>query len=171
MPPTFRISKVEVLGLNEAIDWTREAEDTLNDPKDGLVQSTHAVAELWRANFVGEGSMHGRWQALADNTVRIRESLGFPGDHPILQRTGKLLQVGVEFFEKANTGDSASATGISASLSGSGSEVELSIAGRKVANQNGGGRLPARPFWVTATVHESAASEALQKWLEEKLDS
>jgi len=42
--------------------------------------------------FADEGDdVVGQWQDLADSTISIRQSAGFPGDHPINYRTGEML--------------------------------------------------------------------------------
>jgi hypothetical protein len=44
-----------------------------------------------RARFEMEGDdVSGPWAPLTDATVAIRESAGFPGDHPINVRTGEM---------------------------------------------------------------------------------
>lgn len=49
-----------------------------------------AVREGFAENFAGERAGTGKaWNPLAPSTVRERLRLGFPGEHPILVRTGK----------------------------------------------------------------------------------
>ena len=54
----------------------------------------HKIAEASRLgiawNFAHESAGGQLWPSLAPMTVGIRRSLGFAGEHPILQRTGRL---------------------------------------------------------------------------------
>lgn len=47
-----------------------------------------AVRHGFTVNFVGEGSGGGPWAELSPYTVAERLLLGYPGEHPILYRTG-----------------------------------------------------------------------------------
>jgi len=47
------------------------------------------LADIER-NFVTEGGLVGGWRPLAPSTVRGRIREGYGGEHPILQKTGKL---------------------------------------------------------------------------------
>lgn len=58
--------------------------------------------------FAYEGDRKsGSWPDLAPSTVRIREQLGFPGDHPINERTGQMLQFLYSSSEYHPTSDGA----------------------------------------------------------------
>jgi hypothetical protein len=54
----------------------------------GLAQAGLAYLGFARRRFQGEG--YGTWRPLAQVTVKEREWLGFPGEHPILKRLGVL---------------------------------------------------------------------------------
>lgn len=61
-----------------------------------------AVRQGFAENFAGERSGTGRaWNPLAPSTVRERVRLGFPGEHPILVRTGQYR----ESFLSRSAGD------------------------------------------------------------------
>lgn len=45
----------------------------------------------WAKNFTSEGGIYGAWAPLAAYTNDERESEGYPREHPILRRSGKLL--------------------------------------------------------------------------------
>lgn len=49
-----------------------------------------AIRQGYAENFSREGSAAGGWRALAEATVAERRRLGFPGEHPILRRSGAL---------------------------------------------------------------------------------
>jgi len=62
----------------------------LNNPKEPLEKSIKWLEKDTQENFKGEGKLYGGWKRLAARTVRERKALGYGGEHPILQRTGKL---------------------------------------------------------------------------------
>lgn len=44
----------------------------------------------FQSNFSAEGSLRGKWRALAPATIIDRQRRGFAGQHPVLVRTGTL---------------------------------------------------------------------------------
>jgi hypothetical protein len=57
--------------------------------------------------FANEGDdVVGQWKDLAGATISIRQSLGYPGDHPINQRTGEMLD-----YLDTNQGEISAAPG------------------------------------------------------------
>ncbi len=97
-----------------------------------------AIHLAFAENFDREGSGSGLWAALAERTVLERLELGYPGDHPILIRSGEYAD-----------------TWINQDAPGHGSEIEAEAATWRIAEGSndprapalefGGPRLPARP--------------------------
>lgn len=97
-----------------------------------------AIHVAFAENFDREGSAAGTWAALAERTVLERLELGYPGDHPILIRSGEYAD-----------------TWINQEAPGHGSEIEAEAATWRIAEGSddhrapalefGGPRLPARP--------------------------
>lgn len=81
-----------------------ETPDAVWDGIEGLMRlgnrETHKIAEAIRLgiawNFAHESAGGEPWASLAPMTVGIRRSLGFAGEHPILQRTRELKRSLVE---------------------------------------------------------------------------
>jgi phage gpG-like protein len=66
--------------------------DRLDDPSPAWPYVAQAARAAFADAFRSEGATTdaGAWPQLADATVAERRRLGFPPDHPILQRTGRL---------------------------------------------------------------------------------
>ena len=165
----IRIERVEITGMPQALEFLMHVVDVLEEPKEALEKSTHAVAEQWHRNFESEGAEYKRWRGLAGATQAERARLGYGASHPILRREGNLMTTAIEFFERSN-GGAASGEGISADLHIDGNEAVLHMKGRKAINQSGAGRVPARPFWYSEGKAARAARDATEAWLREKFD-
>ena len=165
----IRIERVEITGLPSALAFLLHVVNELEEPKEALEKSTHAVAEQWKHNYEAEGAEFRRWKGLSGRTVAERSRLGYGAEHPILVRDGALLSTAVEFFMHSNGGNK-SRDGVSADLAISGNEAVLHMRGRKVLNQEGAGRVPARPFWYSEGKAARAARDATEAWLKEKFD-
>ena len=147
----------------------------LQNRREGLVQATNKVAEVFDRNFTSEGSMVGGWAELAEKTKEIRREQGY-GPTPILIRYGALRAVVTQGFMQANgpgswarTDDYSDHT-TSARLRISRDTAVLEAHGWKVANQwghpNRSGRpVPARAFWFTTRPAMSAAKEGVVRWI------
>jgi len=92
------------------------------------------------ARFNSEGDdVSGEWAPLSSATVRIRESLGFPGEHPINRRTGELE----DFITQHRS--LVVAIGGGASLVAPGSQPTGELRDKLERAQQGDDRAPARP--------------------------
>lgn len=102
------------------------------------------MAANWAADIGGNGVA---WAALRPTTIAIRESMGFPGSHPILRRTGT-LQDSVAVFASARSvvvGSPAPVAGM-----------------HQTGYRNGARQVPARPLvGITAAGLQTAASTLL----------
>jgi hypothetical protein len=173
---------VQVRGLREVEKKLDDIFDRLQNPGDGLVRATNKVAEVWGKNFDEEGRAVGGWPELAEMTQSIRESQGFPPEHPILIRYGSLRAVAIEFFEEArregktSKGDNYSDETVRGSLDIDRNTATLTVGDSwKVANQWGhpnqrGQRpTPARPFWFVDRHSIAAAKEGVMDWIEDEV--
>lgn len=83
-----------VVDTNEADLMLSAAEQTLMGPSLRRYLDTEMATYMRKRisdRFASEGDdVTGPWAALQDATVSIRESKGFPGEHPINKRTGDL---------------------------------------------------------------------------------
>jgi hypothetical protein len=92
-----------------------------------------------------------------------------------MQRSGSLFDVAIAYFQSVDKHSSGRAstdpegTSTTATFDVNGSTAELHVSGKKVANQDGGGRLPPRPFWFTDGYAPQAAQQALVKWLQDNI--
>lgn len=83
---------LSVDGAQAAKLWARIVDDfeALDDPS---ASELDAVADALRLGFAGnfeqESADGDPWAALRPVTVQERIALGFPGEHPILERTGR----------------------------------------------------------------------------------
>lgn len=92
------------------------------------------------ARFTGEGDdVTGAWAPLSSSTVRIRENLGFPGEHPINRRTGELEDLLTEHRSLVV------AIGGGASLVAPGSQPTGELADKLRRAQAGDEKAPPRP--------------------------
>ena len=163
------IERVDITGMQEALDYLQSIEDTLKDPSEGLQKALNAVAAQWHSNFNSEGTQYKRWKQLSGRTQAERARLGYGPSGPILRREGTLLSVAIEQFERANgRSGSESGQGIQASYGIEGDTLTLQMSGPKSANQEGGQMLPARPFWYGEGKAALAARQATEAWLKEK---
>lgn len=71
--------------------------DALSQPPDEAIRSVQEVIRaVFAGNFARESGGDQKWAALAPRTVRERERLGYPGDHPILVRTDEYRRSFIE---------------------------------------------------------------------------
>jgi hypothetical protein len=143
-----------------------------NPDTSGMVRE---VAGVWAENFRGEGSMVGGWRELAESTQRLRESRGFPPDHPILVQTGTLRRVAIEYLLASSGPRSAFGPGVALSYTTGPLSAKLRVSGAKVDNQfrirdrRAGTSQPPRPFWFVNPQVNEAAARGLNKWLSDSL--
>jgi len=94
-----------------------------------------AIAE----NFSNESGDGGRWRALSPVTVRERQKRGFPGEHPILVQTGKLLD--------SLTNPNAAQHIDQVTVFSDGFAIDIGSSDERVPKlDQGEDRIPARPF-------------------------
>lgn len=171
---------IQVIGAHEAMARLNKITHGLEHPKEGLIRSTHKVADIFGKNFDEEGSAVGGWAELSEQTVAMREYQGYPGEHPILFRYGALRGMAVEFFQKtaggsSSAGDDYSNNVVQASLEVDDQRAVLSIGGSyKVLNQTGHpnarwGDNPARPFWFIDTDTIVGARDAMVDWIKDEV--
>jgi len=71
-------------------------------PEDKRRSVVSAVGMGFRENFETESAGGTPWQQLARSTVYERITLGFPGEHPILVRTGRYMRTWVDSSDPLN---------------------------------------------------------------------
>ena len=125
--------------------------EPLNDSADYMLDSIHA-------NFEVEGR-RAKWAPLAKFTVKDRLASGFPGEHPILQRTGRLkdsIQKRV-FRHIARVG------------TGLGYANILHYGGIKVSATGATVKIPARPFVMFQPEDPSIIAHIFSKYINNKM--
>jgi hypothetical protein len=167
--------EVRVKGLNEALEYTREVGHRLDNRRvGGMFKVLNKVGDVWMDNFRSEGSRVGKWPQLSDFTMDVREEQGFPGAHPILERSGALKSVTVGRMQNAKVGGPYSkGDGYGGPLTTSNikvgdSRMTINAHGWKVSNQYpipGKNGHPARPIWFVDRTVLYAAQSGLVDWL------
>lgn len=69
-------------------EFLQQADALSQPPADALRPLQQVIRATFAANFASESGDGQKWAALAPMTVREREKLGYPGEHPILVRSG-----------------------------------------------------------------------------------
>lgn len=93
------VATAESRNASELGDILRRMRQPDAEVSEGLGE---AVRQGFAENFAGERAGTGKaWNPLAPSTVRERLRLGFPGEHPILVRTGQYR----ESFLSRSAGD------------------------------------------------------------------
>lgn len=91
MPNYFKLSfKIEGIPELDRILMMKHKE--LSDFRKPLKKAGRMIKDDVRVNFMTEGMLVGGWKPLAPSTVKGRTREGYGGEHPILQRTGKLKE-------------------------------------------------------------------------------
>lgn len=93
-------------------------------------------------NFTSEGNSKGPWAPLAESTVESRIAEGYPGENPILIRTGEMLSY------LTGTPGVVHEEGDALQLDIPGSPADQKLATRVAVHQKGSdkNKTPARPF-------------------------
>lgn len=109
------------------------------------------LQERAEARFAAEGDdASGKWAALTDTTNKIRQSLGFPPEHPINVRTGELKRHVV-----GGKGD-VGIDGFGVTYAWPGGPVTPGIERKMIGAQLGGTRQPSRPV-AAVNITDAAA--------------
>ena len=82
--------RFSIEGIPELDRILYETYEKLSNFKEPLQKASDLILKDVEVNFLTEGSLAGGWRPLARSTVEGRLRGGFGGEHPILQRTGKL---------------------------------------------------------------------------------
>jgi hypothetical protein len=162
---------------------SKRAEETINlihkrlrsDINKGLVKSTRKAGEKYLENFESEGHKYKAWDPLAESTIRSRESLGFAGTSPILERSGHLKSVAIESMLKINGPYHVSKTDnyrglpveVAAEFKSTGDKGWITFHGRgwKFVHNDGSKDSPKRPFWYSDRTVAFAAADGLLDWV------
>jgi len=117
------------------------------------------------ARFASEGDRNsGPWAALSPITVRIRESMGFPGPHPINFMTGEMYRWAVS----QNGSLEITAGGAVVKYPADSPSGKLAT---KVAAAQFGGRGPARPIFAVGEEDAQVIALALEKKIRRQINS
>lgn len=127
----------------------------------GPIVRDHVIGEAYAVildAFESEGIGADRWHELAAYTVYERLRLGFPGEHPILVRTGALRASLTDetslALEERRAGDCSATIGTSDP--------------RFIWHQEGTPNMPARPMWpVEGSAYERAFLESIERLVAE----
>lgn len=171
---------IQVVGQQGVMARIGQFVHGLEHPKEGLIRSTHGVANVFARNYDEQGSAVGGWAALSERTLAMRQYQGFdPG--PILLRYGAFRDMAIAFFQKSTGGtdsasDSYSDNVTDASLVVDDERAVLSLGGSyKILNQfgysntNGSGDNPARPYWFINSDAIVGAREGMEDWLRDEV--
>lgn len=151
----------------------------LNNTDKALQLTTHAVAKYWQKNFRSEGALIGGWAALADATVENRLYQGYGGAHPIMIRSGGLMEMSTTFFATAD-GTSAQMMEVPydsrgiytmASVIYRHNQANLAVVGPQVFNHYPGikDNRPARPIWFVNRGVMLEAGKAIDSWVRDAI--
>lgn len=136
--------------------------------KKALSSVSDAIRDGFSENFQDEQSGDGdRWEPLAPKTISERKRLGYPGEHPILERSGEYRDT---FVSPSNpdhidelTGDS---TGFRINV-GSGSDKLFPLeTGGVVRIDDSYVFVPARPVVQLGSEQEIAIGQSLAKFFD-----
>lgn len=168
---------VKYSGIDRQIKRLLRAQDVIEDPR--LTPVVNAIADIWKVNFDGEGSLVGGWRQLTPMTQKLRQSRGFNPEHPILEQTGGLRQAAVEALSRTTSESlTVNADGAHMTYTSGKNRFQLTISGRKVANQfrnqsrrKGSARFssPPRRFWFVDPNVVKAAQNALIKGMMQEI--
>ena len=112
-----------------------------------------------RENFESESGDGQPWTQLARQTVEEREQQGYPGEHPILIRSGDL-------FESAtNPNDPDHVERVEGNLAGFSVLIGTNDP-RATRLNNGGGRIPARPFMTADGEQTDILATAIEAYFD-----
>ena len=130
-----------------------------------------AMAGVWQSNFTREGAAVGGWRPLTEATNDLRQSRGYPREHPILVQTGALRRAAIESLLNVNGPRLMTGKGVMMSYQPALLGASFSISGPKVDNQfrvrdrRSGISSPPRPFWFVNNAVSDAAANALSEWI------
>ena len=98
MPDYFRL-RFTIEGVPELSRILNVEHQKVSNFKEPLQKSAQMVRQDVERNFVTEGGLVGGWKPLAPTTVAGRVREGYPGEHPILQKTGALRKSFYSFVD------------------------------------------------------------------------
>jgi hypothetical protein len=168
--------RITMPGMVQVLRQIDSLKGVVENRKDEVaIGALNGAADVFERNFQGEGNMVGGWAALAERTVRERESRGFGGEHPIMIRYGDLKRIAVDSLMTVKRPTTFAATDsdgktIQVSLSGNNGKLIVSASGEKAVNQIGhqSSNLPARPYWfVSGDVQRMARDGAVKRLADE----
>ena len=93
-------------------EFLRRVEELRQPPPEALRPIQDVIRATFAANFASESGDGQKWAALAPMTVRQRERLGYPGQHPILVRTGEYKRSFIEGEHPQHFSESEIAGGV-----------------------------------------------------------
>jgi hypothetical protein len=142
---------------------TRQIERLAALPEDALRPTQEAIRASFAANFASESAGAASWAPLAPRTVRDRERLGYPGEHPILVRSGSYRR---SFIDPADDEHYSRVT----HEAGRTVIAEGTTDIRAGTLEFGSDRVPARPALIAGDAARQRITDALDRlfatWLE-----
>lgn len=167
--PQGDIATITITGIPGQIARIDRIRKVVEDPDVNF--AVRAMAGVWQSNFKGEGNAVGGWRPLTEATNDLRQSRGYPREHPILVQSGALRNAAITQLLNVNGPRTSSGKGVMMSYQPRKLGASLSISGPKVDNhfrvrdRKSGISSPPRPFWPVNNAVESAAARGLQQWI------
>ena len=93
-------------------EFLQQVDALSQPPADALRPLQQVIRATFAANFASESGDGQKWAALAPMTVREREKLGYPGEHPILVRSGDYRRSFIESEHPQHYSESEIAGGV-----------------------------------------------------------
>lgn len=144
----------------EVDEFIRRIEELVNPGADAIRPIQEAVRAGFDLNFAGERGDDAPWAQLAQFTQRERERLGFPPQHPILQRTGAYRRSFVEGEHPQHVSEWSASGGRWRIEEGSRDE-------RAEHLEFGAWNMPARPVTILGRAGESRLVTTLDQMFDE----
>lgn len=126
--------------------------------------------EIMRSSFQQNFSKEGRptkWAPLSEKAINIRTSEGFPGEHPILVRTGNMMDEMTNMLGeiKSSAGSHSMSWGINQLRADSAKKLKAHETGELLS----GKKIPKRPVLIMQKEDMNNLSSSLEKFLMSQL--
>lgn len=160
---TFRLIPTEK-SKREARRFVELAEELARPPAEAIRPIQDAIRASFAANFARESGDDQKWPALALRTIRERIRLGYPGDHPILVRSGEYRRSFLEADDPAHFSRSDTAGGVW--------QIEEGSTDKRAGTlEYGRGPVPPRPVTLPGRSGEDRIDTVIRdlfdRWFEE----
>jgi len=141
----------------------RAVDNLLRPTKQQLQPVQEAIRAGFAENFDTESAGGQPWAQLALSTVIERVLLGYPGEHPILQRSGNYRSTFVDGGNAEHISDIDYQAGLTSVFEGSANEMVP-------WHENGNAKLPARPVLVMSSRAIDGIGDSVNRMISEILN-